>query len=280
MNDRTKKLLSLASDAQTVQTISRKPSGLLDRLFHWSSSMTDEVTEVAGRLTQMAEADVLRLQERWEEAIEAYEALRAEYPDWAEPVAGLGRCYQRRGKLAEAIEAFEQAVRLQSFDGELRLCLAKAYQEAGEPEAAIRQYQRAVKLNPDDLEARFGLGLVYDFDGQLGEARACYEAIIDVDTSFLPAMNNLGSIHVRMGDYSAAEAVFRQLVAQAPEFPRGHLGLAVALDKSGQWAEAQKHYRHVLTLKLNRQNREYVWGRLQALRAPKSTTAKRRRRNP
>ena len=64
------------------------------------------------------------------------------------------------------------------------------------------------------------------------------------------------------GRYQESEDLFRTLIAMAPVFGRGHLGLAITLDKSGQPKEALVIYEKALGMNPSSRSAEFIQKRI------------------
>jgi adenylate cyclase len=67
-------------------------------------------------LAHFAKAQVLRAQQRFEQAIAEYETVLSLNRNWVEAIAALGHCKMMAGSIEEAIAAQERAIRLSPRD--------------------------------------------------------------------------------------------------------------------------------------------------------------------
>ena len=96
-----------------------------------------------------------------------------------------------QGKMEEALEAFENAVRLDSNDAVARLNLAYTYDRQGRNEEAIAEYQRAIELSPSNLLAYNNLGVLYDKMGHYDEAIGEFQRALEIDPTDANTLKNL-----------------------------------------------------------------------------------------
>lgn len=210
-------------------------------------------------------ADALRYREELDAALTEYRQAIDLRQDFVEAHIGVGKCLRRKGEFQDAVGAFKRALSQNAFNKEVHLDIGKCYNDLGLVKQAIAHYERAVKLDPTFLEAKFGLALIVELQGDTTYAMRLYKEIVALDEEFLPAYNNLGSIHLRLCAYDDARKVFEELVERSPEFGRGHLGLALTLDRMGSRREALTAYHRVLTLKPTARNAEFIQRRIVAL---------------
>src|SRR5262245_65939887 len=82
----------------------------------------------------------------------------------------LGNIFQLRNRLNEAIERYEQALRLQPNSPEVHNNLGNAFRMRVNLEAAVVHIQRSLVLRPDSPEALNDLGLALRQKGLFADA--------------------------------------------------------------------------------------------------------------
>jgi predicted Zn-dependent protease len=100
-------------------------------------------------------------------------------------MAGLAK---EVGRMDDAIEALQKAVKLTPNDANLRGVLAwqyasraQTYSKSGFRRGAIEALAEAVKLKPDDADLWDMLATAYALDKQIGRARACISELKKLD---------------------------------------------------------------------------------------------------
>ena len=99
---------------------------------------------------------------RTEEAERAYRALANANPELGGPHANLGLIYRQAGKLAEAVNEFETAVRLSPRQPVYLNQLGITYRQKGDFAKARDAYQKALALDPGYAGATLNLGILFD----------------------------------------------------------------------------------------------------------------------
>jgi tetratricopeptide (TPR) repeat protein len=183
------------------------------------------------------------------EAVQQFEAALRLAPDAAELHDNLGVTLARAGRTAEAIEQFEAALRLQPDFPVAHSNLGNALLQAGRAADAIRQYEAAVRLKPDYAEAEFNLGGVLDQMGQTAEALRHYEAAARLRPDFAPAHYNLGDLLSRLGRTSEAMAQYEDSLRLQPDLVPAHDRLGELLCRSGRTAEGLAHLNEAVRLR-------------------------------
>ena len=139
---------------------------------------------------------------------------RAKRPGNARSHASYGLALADRGRAAEAIAAYQLALRLDPKSAATEQNLGNAYFQLRQYHAAAVHFRRAIALKPE-----------------------------------LPgAHNNLGTTLVELGDTAAAIESFRQALRVYPEHASAHQNLARTLFSLGKFAESARHYEQVVRL--------------------------------
>ncbi|HEX6190554.1 MAG TPA: tetratricopeptide repeat protein, partial [Pyrinomonadaceae bacterium] len=96
---------------------------------------------------------------------------------------GEGRIELKKGRAAEAIEKFKEALRhrapIWNIDP-MEDCLANAYLELGRHDEAIAEYERILKLNPNYPRVHYHLARAYTAKNQTDLAHAAYARFLEV----------------------------------------------------------------------------------------------------
>lgn len=116
----------------------------------------------------------------------------------------------------------------------------------GRVQEAREAYEEALRLNPEDSRAHNDLGVLLEKEGDLENARAHYHAAVSAHPDFVLAWSNLGDLLGRAGDHEGAVDAFRKALEHAPDNPEYAYNLAVHLAASGKPAEAAAQYQAVL----------------------------------
>ena len=90
-------------------------------------------------------------------AIQAYENALKLNPDYAEAYCNMGNALQEQRQLKEAVEAYSKAISLKPYLAEAYYNLGNAIREQGKLEEAIEAYSKAISINPDNVEAYYNM---------------------------------------------------------------------------------------------------------------------------
>jgi hypothetical protein len=86
----------------------------------------------------------------------------------------------QEGKVSEAIQQYEQALRLYPDYPKAHLNLGIALEQTGRGPEAIAQYEEALRLNPDYAKAHYNLAVALERAGRIQDAIQHYEQASDI----------------------------------------------------------------------------------------------------
>jgi len=174
--------------------------------------------------------------------------------------AGLGDALKGEGRITEAIQRYQAALRIKPDYAEARNNLGNAVLALGRPQEAIPHYREALRLEPDYAEAHNNWGMALEAMGQPQQALAHYQHAVRIDPSMAKAYVNLGNVFQASGRTREALEHYRQAVQAMPDYADAHNNLANALLLVGQPDEAIQHYREALRLEPGHAEAHYGWG--------------------
>ena len=193
-------------------------------------------------------AHALQRNNAWNEAADSYRAFLGSRPDQAEAHEGLTRCLQATGQLAEAIAAFEAAIKTGSESADLWGAMAIAYQGLGRLARAADCFMKAVKAEPENAGAWSNLAAALQLQGNHPEAEKCLEKAIALDPDYAMAHANLGWTMKEKLALDRAIAACRRAIEIEPDLSIAHANLAPALIIQMHHDEAYDVYRRAIEL--------------------------------
>ena len=126
-------------------------------------------------IAHYAKAQVLRAQQRFEDAIPEYETVLALNRNWVHTIAALGYCKFVTGSIEEAIPAQERAIRLSPRDPQIWLYyywIGQAHLLQSRFDEAIRWFEKARGANSEHPLPYAYLASSYALKGEIGRAAA------------------------------------------------------------------------------------------------------------
>jgi tetratricopeptide (TPR) repeat protein len=133
--------------------------------------------------------------------------------------------------------AFDAASGCQAYcEAGVRLAEARCYPQA------IEQYNEALRLNPRDVQAHLNLAAACEALGKYDEAVRQYRVVLEINPTSAPAHYNLGNRLLARKELEEAETHYRAALASQPDYPQARINLAGVLLKRGKTAEAKQHF--------------------------------------
>lgn len=169
-------------------------------------------------------------------AVRTYQRGLAIEPQNAELLNSLGFALFQQGKSQEALAALEKAVTADPKHKKAHNNLALAAIDVGEIELAEAHYRESLAIEPQAAIYN-DLGFVLERQGLVEEAAEMYRKSLELDATSASAHQNLAASLARTGDLAEAERHFRAALAQKPSAP-SYTGLALVLAEAGRTDDA------------------------------------------
>jgi tetratricopeptide (TPR) repeat protein len=153
-------------------------------------------------------------------------------PANAEGYRYLGLALYADGQYDAALHAFDEAIAREPAgsvaNADVYFDMGITQRDKGDLRRATIAYRHALSLRPDFWEAHSNLGVVLHDQGKLDEAIAEYRSAKRLKPDEASVRNNLGNTLCDKSDFDGAIAEFKDLYSQAPEWEGGHNCLARA----------------------------------------------------
>jgi len=184
---------------------------------HFRKARSVDAESSNGR-TKLAEA--LRLQGRFDEAIdELKEALRID-PKSARAKSGLGLALRGQRKNTEAIAAYREAIVLDPDLIDAHNGLAVMLAGQGQLEEAVAEFRQIIRIDPDSAIGYYNLAYALaDLDRDVESAAALRE-VIRINPDHYNAHYNLGELFRLEAKYDESAKQFREYLRLAPDLPQ------------------------------------------------------------
>src|SRR5579871_3620807 len=136
------------------------------------------------------------------EALECYNELVRLDPRDAAARGGLGAALAMLCRYQEAEDQLRRAVGMKPGNLEAQFNLASVLQSRGMHDAAEEPLRRVLKLKPSHLEARISLGMSFILLGRLRDARECLDKALRVAPRDVRALSGRGQIAALEGNFA------------------------------------------------------------------------------
>ena len=171
----------------------------------------------------------------------------------AKALLDKGKELYRDDQDAEAVAAFQQAIKIDPDLAEAHFRLALGYEALGKQEEAEAQYKKAVDAykkhldnSPDDAEAHYNLGQTYANLANYSDAIREYRQATKLKTDDPDIYYDLGVAHTKLAQYDAAAAAFSKSLEIDPEYYRAEDALVEAKEGIKRIRAGKKHQESLL----------------------------------
>jgi tetratricopeptide (TPR) repeat protein len=191
---------------------------------------------------------VLKSMGRMDEAIDQFQqALRIE-PQSALAHANLAFALHSSGRLDEAIDHYRQSLRLEPYNATDHVNLGFALQSSGRLDEAISLFREALRIDPKRIGPHIHLGAALQVKGRKQEAIDHYRQALQLDPKEASDHVNLGGALTRMGRVDEAIVHYQQALRIDPRLASAHIHLGIALQLKGRLDEAIGPFQQALRL--------------------------------
>jgi len=141
----------------------------------------------------------------------------------------VGTALYRQGRDEEAIQHFQECVRLQPRYASAHLNLGNAFHRIGRDDDSIRAYRAGLKLKPDEAEAQYSLATLLIGKGLGEEAVQHFQQVLRLQPNYAEAHNNLGTVLYQQGRTDEAIGQFQEALRIKPDYADARKNLDVVL---------------------------------------------------
>jgi protein O-GlcNAc transferase len=177
-----------------------------------------------------------------DEAEAGYRSVLQQDPQNAGALQLLGALASQRRQYAEAIELFEQALRIRPGYADAHNNRGIALMELARPQEALASFDGALAVEPDYADAHNNRGLALQRLGRHEEALAAFDLALQCKPDFLIAHCNRGNALKRLRRFDAALASYDRALAIDPVHADTLYSRGNALKDLGRLADALESY--------------------------------------
>jgi tetratricopeptide (TPR) repeat protein len=182
---------------------------------------------------------------RLQEAKECYQrAVRAE-PAYLRGYINLGHSLEALGRNQEAMDQYRTALRLRPDYPEGHANLGRVLATLGRGAESVAEFERALQLKPGDAETHNNLGAEFLVLGRFADAQAQFGEAVVLNPDYAEAEGNLGLALYRGGRPADAVGALERALRLGSDQPSAHFTLGLALQASGRMAEAAAEFQEV-----------------------------------
>jgi Tfp pilus assembly protein PilF len=186
--------------------------------------------------------------EYWQDNRTLFDHARTVAENNYEACNDLGFWMSRHGAVSEAVECFQESLRVKPNNVDALFNLGNAMSHFGRWDEAVDYYLRVLQITPNQAEVLNNLGMALSARKQYAEAIASFEQALKANPNSVSAHNNLATVLYIQHRYAEAAGQYREAVRLTPDNPHLYANLGDALVKQGKTAEALKCYQEALQL--------------------------------
>ena len=151
---------------------------------------------------------------------------------------------KKQGRISETLIELEQALSQSPIDPDIQRELSGLFfaQQTQTFETATKKLQEHIQTNPDDPLAYYDLGSAYDELYRFDEASQYYQQALERDSTLADAHYKLGLIQHRKGNHEEAVQHLYRAIAHHTQLPRVHFRLGDILYLLERFQEAAEQY--------------------------------------
>jgi tetratricopeptide (TPR) repeat protein len=198
----------------------------------------------------------------WKDEITLWEDTVLKSPQKARPHKALGTAYAEAGRLDEATEALQQALRINGNYAKARTNLGVVYYKKGETSLAIEEFQKAIAINERDALAYYNLANIFTDQGRWDDAIGAYRKGTEILPNESMIRHNLAYALNRKGMSKEAMEEYLKALEEGNRLAPTHKNLAALYVEEGSNDRAIYHYKEVIRLSPNDLAARLVLGRL------------------
>jgi tetratricopeptide (TPR) repeat protein len=208
-------------------------------------------------------------------AIDNYRLAMKEDASASFLVEEIAELYRVSGRIREAVEEAQDALKTNPDDLNARRVLARIYtQQIGDAQTnhvdesmarrAVDEYKRITEKDPKDVDSLVMLGRLNKLLDNSVDAESAFKKVLAVDADNEDAITGLAGVYSDRGDARGASELLRKLTDKSPS-PRALVVLANNYEQMRQYGLAADAYKKALTLDPNRPELKSALAQDQAL---------------
>src|SRR6266478_365912 len=180
----------------------------------------------------------------WHDSERLWTYVLAVEPDAVIAENNLGVEFDRQGRLREAIEHFQRALRSNPDYALPHHNWGQALNRQGDHAGAIEHFQEALRLRPDLAEAHNDWGVALVAQGDVEEAIKDFLQVLHISAEVVGADNAVD----RHGSLAEAMEHFEHALRLKPDLAIAHVNWGLALTKQGRPSAAIEHFQRALSI--------------------------------
>ncbi len=144
-----------------------------------------------------------------------------------------------RGRPQDALESYEAARAEKPQSIEARILHARLLMISGRLEEARAEFDLVLAAEPRNTDALYSLSVIAGLEGRAEEQAALLRAVVEIDNAHADALAALGERAMENGDDAAAGGLFDRALAREPSHLAALLGKGALFARAKDWKSAE-----------------------------------------
>jgi tetratricopeptide (TPR) repeat protein len=202
----------------------------------------------------------LRMQRRYREALEMFDAARAKVPNMPSVDYNRANTLQHLGRTNEAVESYRQALRFNPLDMLAHGDLNKLLYRIGADEEFLKSYDQAASIYPEFGALSLEKANFLFLKGDYAEARTTYEHAAKLLPDHVMPHDGLALIMARSNEFDGAIREHEIVVGMEPQNAPAWRNYAETLLRAGKIQDARAAAEKALAIQPRNQAALATWG--------------------
>ncbi|KAK4766417.1 hypothetical protein SAY87_008059 [Trapa incisa] len=214
--------------------------------------------KINGSKDSLSYASILRSRNKFSDALTLYESVLKKDSSNVEAHIGKGICLQMQNMGRHAFESFSEAIRLDPENVCALTHTGMLYKDEGRLVEAADAYQKALKSDPSYKRAAECLAIVLTdigtslkLGGSTQEGIQKYYEALKVDPHYAPAYYNLGVVYSEMMQYDTALQFYEKAALERPMYAEAYCNMGVIFKNRAELETAIVCYERCLAISPN-----------------------------
>lgn len=170
-----------------------------------------------------SKGDTLYGQEKYTEALQAYQDVLTETPELYQAHDKIGLCYYRLNDYENAIEAFKLMLEKEPQSTDTLINLSAIYFEKGHLEEGMKYFKQLDEKILSDPGTFYNIGILLFKNGQIDMAIDYLNKCLALDPNHIDGHYQLALVNLNKGDTEEAKTHLQKVIELAPESEKAGL---------------------------------------------------------
>ncbi len=194
----------------------------------------------------------LRLQNRFDEALDCFDKALKINPERFEAIANSALIYAKKGNNNKALVLFDAALKIAPQKSEIYFNIALIYKNEENFEKALENIKKAINLSPVNSNYFIVRGHILEKLKQNEDAAKDYKKALELNPNHPDALNCYASVLCRENKLEEAETLYKKAIEYFPDNEQYLNNLSACLMQQNKLLDALETLREII--KINPQN--------------------------